>query len=93
MVRGTEQALVECRPFTGRTHQLRVHLAASGTPIVGDDLYGRGFEAGRAWSAERILLHAERVTLRLTPRGEDTEIRAPLPEDLEFRARAVRAGS
>ncbi|MCS7090994.1 MAG: RNA pseudouridine synthase [Verrucomicrobiota bacterium] len=37
---GDDCSLVECRPLTGRTHQLRVHLAASGYPVVGDELYG-----------------------------------------------------
>jgi RluA family pseudouridine synthase len=38
---GTGTALVEARPLTGRTHQIRVHLAATGHPVVGDDLYGK----------------------------------------------------
>ncbi len=89
--RGAERALVECRPITGRTHQLRVHLAASGTPIVGDELYGPDYREGAASSAERILLHAKSLTLRLTPRGEETEIHAPLPEDFGVRAEGAQA--
>lgn len=89
--RAGERALVECRPITGRTHQLRVHLAAGGTPIVGDELYGPDHREGAASSAERILLHAERLTLRLTPREAETEIRAPLPEDFAVRAGAGQA--
>lgn len=80
--RSAERALVECCPITGRTHQLRVHLSASGTPIVGDDLYGPEHRAGAASSAERILLHAERLALRLSPGAELTEILAPRPEDM-----------
>ena len=39
--RGDSRALIECRPLTGRTHQIRIHLAESGCPILGDELYGR----------------------------------------------------
>lgn len=49
---GTHQSRVELEPVTGRTHQLRVHLAAIGHPILGDALYGE------ASSASRLLLHA-----------------------------------
>jgi 23S rRNA pseudouridine1911/1915/1917 synthase len=38
---GSGRALIEARPYTGRTHQIRVHLAQSGSPIIGDELYGR----------------------------------------------------
>ncbi len=89
--RAGERARVECRPITGRTHQLRVHLASGGTPIVGDELYGPDYRAGAASSAERILLHAERLTLRLAPREAETEIRAPIPDDFGVRAEAGEA--
>jgi RluA family pseudouridine synthase len=79
--RAGARALVECRPVTGRTHQLRVHLASGDTPIVGDDLYGPPWMEGAPSSAERILLHAERVVLRLAKGAGETEIRAPLPPD------------
>jgi 23S rRNA pseudouridine1911/1915/1917 synthase len=74
------------QPETGRTHQIRVHLAAHGHPIVGDDLYGgstrwRGvrIRAHRQLlaSAERPLLHAERI--EIPDMGVD--VTAPLPED------------
>ena len=73
--RGREGALVEALPETGRTHQLRVHLAAAGTPIVGDTLYGG------AASAARVLLHA--VSLVLTrPDGSVLALEAPVPADV-----------
>ena len=75
------RALVECLPLTGRTHQLRVHLAASGSPIAGDDLYGPDWREGAATSAERVPLHAAALRLRLAPNTAEVEIRAPLPAD------------
>jgi RluA family pseudouridine synthase len=81
VARTEARALVECRPITGRTHQLRVHLAASGVPIVGDDLYGAEYLEGAATSAERIQLHAAALRMRLVPGGPEVELRAPLPAD------------
>jgi 23S rRNA pseudouridine1911/1915/1917 synthase len=40
--RGKERALIEAMPVTGRTHQIRLHLAAGGNPVIGDELYGSG---------------------------------------------------
>ena len=69
------RALVEAEPETGRTHQIRVHLAAAGSPILGDRIYG-GED-----SASRTLLHAWQMTLRL-PSGAGRFLEASLPEDL-----------
>ena len=79
-----ERALVECRPKTGRTHQLRVHLASGGTPIAGDDLYGPPWREGAQSSAPRVQLHAASLRARLAVRGPEVEIRAPLPRDFEL---------
>ena len=73
---------VSAQPVTGRTHQIRVHLAALGAPIVGDDLYGPVYRAGAAHSAERVLLHAARVRVPW-PDGSLREIEAALPGDLD----------
>jgi RluA family pseudouridine synthase len=81
--RSEERALVECRPRTGRTHQLRVHLAAGGTPICGDDLYGPPFRPGAPTSAARVQLHAASLRARLVARGPEVELTAPLPTDFE----------
>lgn len=81
--RDGERALVECRPRTGRTHQLRVHLAAGGTPICGDDLYGPPWRAGAPASASRVQLHAARLRARLVARGPVVDLEAPLPADFE----------
>ena len=56
-----ERALIEARPITGRTHQIRVHLAASGHPILGDPLYG--FRANsRSGDAKELALRAASLT-------------------------------
>jgi RluA family pseudouridine synthase len=56
-----DRSLVECRPRTGRTHQLRVHLAEAGHPIVGDELYGA--PRGEHARVGRFLLHAWRLVV------------------------------
>lgn len=66
--------LVELRPYTGRTHQLRVHMTYLGHPIVGDRFYG-------AKPAERLFLHAASLELTLPNKKRET-FRAPLPPDL-----------
>src|SRR5207253_5411172 len=72
------QALLHVRPLTGRTHQIRVHLAYARLPIVGDPVYGkRGDRSG----LERQFLHAWRLTVRLPHAGERT-FTAPLAPDL-----------
>ncbi len=79
--RAGERALVTCNPVTGRTHQLRVHLAWSGAPIVGDDLYGPDWREGAPTSAERIQLHAAALRMRLAKGGDEIELRASPPAD------------
>lgn len=69
-------SVVECEPVTGRTHQLRVHLAHIGNPIVGDDFYGGGF------LMKRQALHAEHLSFTHPFTGEDISLHAPLPSDM-----------
>ncbi len=71
--------LVEARLETGRTHQIRVHMAHSGHPVLGDPVYGR--QAG-ALGLKRQFLHAWRLGFCLPGSGEYREFQAPLPEDL-----------
>ncbi|MFI5165130.1 MAG: pseudouridine synthase [Thermoanaerobaculales bacterium] len=71
-----ELALVEVHPTTGRTHQVRVHLADAGFPVVGDALYGGG------GSAPRPFLHAWRLSLPHPHNGPLLRLVAPLPADL-----------
>ena len=66
-------SVVELRPLTGRTHQLRVHLSYLGNPIYGDTLYG-----GEA--ADRMYLHALSLEITLPSRERKTFI-APLPDE------------
>ena len=70
---------------TGRTHQIRVHLAAIDLPVAGDPLYGRAHELG----LERQFLHAARLAFLHPFTGERVEVESPLPEDLA--AALVRA--
>jgi 23S rRNA-/tRNA-specific pseudouridylate synthase len=59
--RDADRSLIECRPQTGRTHQLRVHLSEAGHPIVGDERYGA--PSGEHARVGRFLLHAWRLVL------------------------------
>jgi 23S rRNA pseudouridine1911/1915/1917 synthase len=69
-------ALVALRPRTGRTHQLRVHLAGLGTPIVGDPIYGR---PDRELPGATLMLHAFRLKIVLPGGAEPSLFRAPPP--------------
>jgi 23S rRNA pseudouridine955/2504/2580 synthase len=76
--------LLEAELLTGRTHQIRVHLAHLGFPLAGDDKYG-----DFAWNKtlakqglKRMFLHAREVTFRHPATGERVTVEAPLPRDL-----------
>ncbi len=76
--RFTGSSLIEVHPKTGRTHQIRVHLAAIGHPIVGDRIYGRPSPL-----IERQFLHARAIAFDHPRTGDRTELEAPLADDLE----------
>jgi 23S rRNA pseudouridine1911/1915/1917 synthase len=94
-VRG-KYALVSCELLTGRQHQIRVHLACLGCPVVGDKLYGPD-ERILARAADRELtdedrerlelsrhaLHAHRYRMPHAVTGEDLDLVSPLPPDLQ----------
>ncbi len=73
-------SLVQCTLETGRTHQIRVHLAAVGHPVVGDAGYGG---AKSALKAPRPMLHARRLTLRHPATGDEVSWEAPVPDDMQ----------
>jgi 23S rRNA pseudouridine1911/1915/1917 synthase len=97
-------AFVECHPLTGRTHQLRVHLAAAGAPILNDPFYGtpdvalrlsefkRGYK-GREEEKPligRLALHASELTLRHPTTREPVTLRAPMPHEFEVALKYLR---
>jgi 23S rRNA pseudouridine1911/1915/1917 synthase len=71
--------LIECRPLTGRLHQVRVHLETIGCPIVGDGLYA---PRPIASLAPRLALHAHRLVLTHPTSGEPIDVRTKFPKDL-----------
>lgn len=75
-----EVSLLRCWLETGRTHQIRVHLAAIGHPVVGDTVYGSGRDT---LPAPRPFLHATHLGFKQPTTGERLEFDAPLPADLE----------
>jgi 23S rRNA pseudouridine1911/1915/1917 synthase len=80
-----EHALLRVRLETGRTHQIRVHLAAIELPVSGDRLYGVKGDLG----LERQFLHAARLAFAHPVTGEGVDLESPLPEDL---AEALASG-
>jgi len=71
---------------TGRTHQIRVHLAAIDLPVAGDPLYGRPGDLG----LERQFLHATRLAFEHPITGMPIDVTSPLPEDLADALRKAR---
>ena len=75
-------SLLEARPRTGRTHQIRVHLSAVGHPILGDRAYGGGGDDARLLGLDRPFLHSRLISFVHPVTGELIEAAAPLPSDL-----------
>ncbi len=74
--------LVEARPRTGRTHQIRVHLSAIGHPVLGDRAYGGGGDDAHRLGLGRPFLHSWRIAFVHPVTGEPVELEDPLPPDL-----------
>ncbi|MGB0057042.1 MAG: RluA family pseudouridine synthase [Methyloceanibacter sp.] len=93
-------SLLDCRLETGRTHQVRVHLASIGTPLIGDPVYGTGFKSklrklpepvqGKLASFNRQALHAATLTFEHPVTGTLLEFNSALPEDFAMIAEALK---
>lgn len=83
--RFSHATLMECKPHTGRTHQIRVHTLHAGHPIAGDEKYGdREFnKLMRARGCKRLFLHAARIKFVLPETGQVIDVQAPLEPDLQ----------
>jgi 23S rRNA pseudouridine1911/1915/1917 synthase len=94
-------ALLRCRLVTGRTHQIRVHLAAEGLPVVGDPVYGHPrydrvrdpLLKKRLSEFPRQALHAERIAFRHPASNAEMEIVAPVPPDMSDLIAAVETAT
>jgi 23S rRNA pseudouridine1911/1915/1917 synthase len=83
-------ALVRCQIFTGRTHQIRVHLKSIGHPLLGDPLYGWKPDERLERQPERVMLHAEHLVLTHPKSGKELDLRAPLPRDFQAMIKVLR---
>jgi 23S rRNA pseudouridine1911/1915/1917 synthase len=83
-------SFVEVRPRTGRTHQIRVHLASVGHPVLGDRAYGGGGDPAGRLGMERPFLHSWRIAFDHPVTGERIEREDPLPADLVDALRKAR---
>lgn len=83
--------LVECKLGTGRQHQIRIHLAEDGNPLVGENVYVRDVE-GPLLEAPRPMLHAARLGFEHPRKETWMEFESPLPEDFQATYRALRGG-
>lgn len=81
-VAGRQAAFVAFMPKTGRTHQIRVHAAHAGFPLLGDDKYGRKAAIEGPGITQRLHLHARSLEFRHPVTGKRLKITAPLPQDL-----------
>lgn len=82
--RGKRISLIECRIETGRTHQIRVHMASLGSPVIGDKVYGKSaLDKQLSPIPERQMLHAYKLKLWHPVLNKPMEFIAPVPKDME----------
>jgi 23S rRNA pseudouridine1911/1915/1917 synthase len=84
-------ALLSVTLETGRTHQIRIHLADAGTPVLGDRVYGRREDRDAESEAPRQMLHARRLGFAHPSTGKIVRVESPLPEDFRMVLAARRA--
>jgi 23S rRNA pseudouridine1911/1915/1917 synthase len=81
--------LVECRLETGRTHQIRIHLAELGHPLLGETLYMKGY-TGQVLEAPRLMLHARELGFTHPMTGEAFHFEEPMPDDMRLVLESLR---
>lgn len=83
LLKKEEYTVLSVKIETGRTHQIRVHMAGAGYPLLGDTLYG-----GKDDRIKRAALHAWRLRLRQPFTGEEIQVEAPVPDDMILHVKA-----
>jgi 23S rRNA pseudouridine1911/1915/1917 synthase len=78
----TAACLLECRLETGRTHQIRIHLAEAGHPLLGERVYVKGY-AGTPLEAPRLMLHAAELGFRHPQTERELDFEQPIPDDMQ----------
>jgi 23S rRNA pseudouridine1911/1915/1917 synthase len=91
--RFADAALLEVELATGRQHQIRIHLAHIGHPVLGDTVYAPEGPTPKALAAPRQMLHAKALGFRHPVSGAAVQVESPLPDDFEKVLRRLRGGS
>lgn len=85
---GDKATLIELQPLTGRTHQIRVHLASFGHPIIGDHVYGKNEKEMQF--VKRQLLHAQKLQIQHPISGKTMQFEASIPDDFHESVKVIR---
>jgi 23S rRNA pseudouridine1911/1915/1917 synthase len=83
-------SLIECRLETGRTHQIRIHLAENGHPLLGERVYSKHYR-GTLLEAPRLMLHAQQLAFDHPQNGRRLEFERPMPPDMQAVLASLRA--